>query len=99
MDLALLSLHYLVILTLLLGLVFTLGIIWRTEKKLDITYKLIFVALLSFLASRVIGLGYFFSVNFRDILVLGLDFVGVFFILLSILEMRDIVRILDKEKK
>jgi hypothetical protein len=99
MDLALLALHYMIILTLLLGLVFTLGIIWRTEKKLDISYKFTFVALLGFLASRVIALGYFFPVEFRDVVIVGLDFVGTFFLLLSILEMRDIVRILDKEKK
>lgn len=98
MDFILLGIHYLVILTLLLGLAFTLGIVWRTEKKLDLTYKCIFVALLSFLGSRAIALGTFLTDDKQALVAGGLDFVGVFFLLLSILEMRDIVRSLDKEK-
>ncbi len=99
MDFILLGLHYLVILTLLLGLAFTLGIVWRTEKRLDLTYKCLFVALFSFLGSRMIALGTFLATDMQALVVGGLDFVGVFFLLLSILEMRDIVRNLDKEKK
>jgi hypothetical protein len=98
MDLALLGLHYIVILTLILGLAFTLGIVWRTEKKLDLTYKCMFVALLAFLGSRAIGLGFFFVDDTQALIAGGLDFLGVFFLLLSILEMRDIVRSLDREK-
>lgn len=99
MDLILLGLHYLVILTLLLGLAFTLGIVWRTEKKLDLTYKCLFVGLLSFIGSRMMALGTFLATDMQALVVGGLDFIGVFFLLLSILEMRDIVRSLDREKK
>ena len=99
MDLILLGLHYLVILTLLLGTVFALGIVWRTEKKLDLTYKCTLVALIAFLGSKVVSLGFFFVDDMQALITGGLDFLGTFFLLLSILEMRDIVRSLDKEKK
>jgi hypothetical protein len=98
MDFLFLALDYIVVVSLLFGLVFTVGIIWRTEKKLDITYKFIFVALLAFLFSRVLALGYFLEADEQELVIKVLDFVGVFFLLLSILEMRDIVRLLDKEK-
>lgn len=97
MDFILLIFQYVIIVTLLFALVFTLGVIWRTEKKLDLTYKLFFVALLGFLGARVLGLGYFTDQEMKTVLVDILDFIGVFFLLLSILEMRDIVRLLGHE--
>jgi hypothetical protein len=95
----LLGIEYTTIVTLLFALVFTLGVIWRTEKKLDTTYKLLFVAILSFLGAKVLSLGYVFDQAYRGLVVGGLEFFAVFFLLLSILEMRDIVRILDHEVK
>ncbi len=97
MDFSLLVIAYITIVTLLLALVFTLGVIWRTEKKLDTTYKLLFVAVLSFLGAKVLGLGYFGLEVYQGLLVSVLEWVAVFFLLLSILEMRDIVRLLDHE--
>ena len=97
MDFYILAAEYMIIVTLLLALVFTLGVIWRTEKKLDTTYKLLFVALLSLLGAKVLGLGYFGLEVYQGLLVSVLEWVAVFFLLLSILEMRDIVRFLDHE--
>lgn len=98
LDFVLLALAYLVIVTLLFGLVFVVGIIWRTEKKLDLAYRFTFVALLALLAARVVDLGYFLEVDQRALIQGVLEFGGVLFLLLSILEMRDIIRFLDKEK-
>jgi uncharacterized membrane protein YhfC len=99
MDFTLLFLQYLIIVTILFALVFTLGVIWRTEKKLDVTYKLFFVALLGFLGARILSLGFFSDEYTKALVILILDFVGVFFLLLSILEMRVIVRILSNETR
>lgn len=97
MDFYILAAEYMIIVTLLLALVFTLGVIWRTEKKLDTTYKLLFVALLSLLGAKVLGLGYFGLEVYQGLLVSVLEWAAAFFLLLSILEMRDIVRFLDHE--
>ncbi len=98
MTFLILVLQYLGVVTIVFSLVFAVGIVWRTEKKLDLTYRFIFVALVGFLGARVISLGYFLGVEQQALVAEVLDFIGVLFLLLSILEMRDIIRVLDKEK-
>ena len=74
-----LVLRILNIVALSLGLVFTLGIVWRTEKKLDLTYKLLFVAVLAFLSARVLSVSYFLDSKWQLWIDLGLDFLGTLF--------------------
>lgn len=96
-ELLLACLEYVIIGVLLFAIIFTLGVVWRTEKKLDLTYKLLLVALVAFFSSRILGLGFWLSQEQGVVIVTVLDFFGFVFLLLSILEMRAIVRFLDKE--
>ena len=41
---------------LLISLAFLLGIIWRVEMKLDLSYKLFFAAVVALLFSRIAGM-------------------------------------------
>lgn len=99
MTLYILVLQYMTIVILLLSLVFALGVIWRTEKKLDTTYKLVLAALLSLLGSKGVALSAVLNEDYRTLITSGLEFLAVFFLLLSILEMRVIVRLLSHEVK
>ena len=79
-----------------LSLVLTLGIIWRTELKLDKAYKVIFIALVFLLLSQVADL---FVKNEVIILISQLsNFLFALFLLAGILMMRNLMRNIDGEK-
>lgn len=86
----------------LFTIVFTFGVVWRVEKKLDLSFKLFLIALILFFASEI----------FKDVpsLICCLDLTyynwgenlakllsSVFF-LTGMLEMRGMIRKLDGEK-
>lgn len=83
----------------LLVLVFSVGIVWRVEKKLDWSYKFFVVAATSIMLADVLGLYYAEDGSIVTLLGKGLRFVGALAFLMSVLLMRDIVRTLDHEKK
>jgi hypothetical protein len=83
----------------LVVLVFSVGIVWRVEKELDVAYKFFVVAAASVMLADVLGL----SASFQESLILGvskaLRLIGAVAFLASVWCMRDIVRRLDNEKK
>lgn len=85
------------LLLLFLSLVFTAGIVWRVERKLDVSYKFFMAALVVLLLAE--SLGKFFSET--ELYVTVSSVLKVFFgmlLLAGIWTMRDIVRDLDGEK-
>jgi uncharacterized membrane protein len=82
---------------LFLSLVFTAGIVWRVERKLDVSYKFFLVALVVLLLAE--SLGKFFSeTELYATIASLLKAVFGLFLLIGIWTMRDIVRDLDGEK-
>jgi hypothetical protein len=88
----------LTILLLLLVLVFSIGVVWRTEKKLDLSYKFFVLAAGCLTLGEV--LGFYAGADSTTMVLVGksLRFVGALSFLFSVLFMRDIVRVLDHEK-
>lgn len=83
--------------TLLLVLLFAVGVVWRVEKKMDIAYKCFVGAVICLAGSEIWALS-----ASEDMLsfILGkvLRLLGAVLFLASILLMRSIVRVLDHEK-
>jgi hypothetical protein len=98
-DMMFLGMDILTIGLLLLVLVFTIGIVWRVEKKLDWSYKFFVVAAASIMLADVVGLYAAHQGVTTAFLGKGLRLVGAIAFLASIVMMRDIVRQLDHEKK
>lgn len=81
----------------LLSIVYTFGVVWRVEKKLDVSYKLILGAIISFTLSEIFML---LELGHPAVMKLfGLFFRAVFitFFLLGILEVRRMIRQIDGE--
>lgn len=80
-----------------LSVVFITGVVWRVEKKLDVSYKLLQAAIIFFLFSEIISR--FIEANqiFEALAVLGKVLFSAFF-LAGILKMRDLIRTVDGEK-
>lgn len=99
LETILFGMEYLIIAMLLFVLVFTLGIVWRTEKQLDHAYKFFCLAIITLMGGKVLALGVFRSIPDPVFWIRSAELAAAFFFLLSVLEMRDIVRRLDHEKK
>jgi len=81
------------------SIVYAAGVVWRVEKKLDISYKLFLAAILVYAVSLFLEM---FSVIDSATMELYISISKVLFIGLflgGILMMRDLVRDIDGEKK
>lgn len=89
--------NFISIFMLAFSLVFTLGIIWRVEMKLDMAYKVFFCGLVFLFASKFMD----FFVKSELLLIISQIFNILFsaFLLLGIWLMRDLMRDIDGEKK
>lgn len=85
-------------LLLLIAIVFTVGIVWRAEKELDISYKLFLVSLIFLVVSESVRKIFSETVLFT-FLSSFLNLLFVLFLVGGIWTMRDILRKLDGEKK
>ena len=98
MDMILFGMDAMTIAIFLLILVFAVGIVWRVEKELDLSYKffvaaatcLVLAEALSFYVSQTMNVALWSK---------GLRTGGAVFLLVSILLMRDLVRKMDGEKE
>ncbi len=81
----------------MLILVFSVGIVWRVEKELDLSYKCFVIAAGCLTLAEIIG---FYADPAFNIIALskGLRLVGAGFLLASVFLMRDLLRKLDGEK-
>ena len=82
----------------LLILVFAVGIVWRVEKELDLSYKFFVAAALFLTVAEILSFYVDQTLNVA-IWDKGLRVLGAIFLLVSVLLMRDLVRKLDGEKK
>ena len=82
----------------LLSVVYTFGVVWRVEKKLDLSYKFFLSAIISFTLSEIIILFEFPVPGLSTIISLALRVAFVIFFLAGILEMRNMLRRMDGEK-
>ena len=90
--------NFVVILTALLSIVYAFGVVWRVEKRLDVSYKLLLLAIVFFTLSEILG---FFDIGtagqIRFWMVLAKVLFALFF-LLGILTARRMIREVDGEK-
>lgn len=77
-----------------LSFVYTAGIVWRVEKRLDTVYKMFLLAITFFLLEELAG---FFEVAGKEYLQLFSKFIFAAFFLGGILEMRKLIRKMDGE--
>ena len=82
----------------MLILVFSVGIVWRVEKELDLSYKFFVAAAVCLISAEILG---FYVSQAIDVTLWskGLRVGGATFLLISVLLMRDLVRKLDGEKE
>lgn len=88
----------LIILGALLSIIYTLGVVWRVEQKLDTAYKLFFIAILFFTISEIINLFSIQKTAWINYVFLGSRLFFVVFFLSGILEMRKMIRKIDGEE-
>lgn len=79
-----------------LSLVFTLGIIWRAELKLDIAYKIFFIALVFLFLAKTTDL--FLQNNILKVISQSSSFLFALFLLMGVWMMRNLFRNIDGEK-
>ena len=97
MKIVLFSMDVSTVVIFLLILVFAVGIVWRVEQELDISYKFFVAAALCLVLAEVLG---FYAYQTIEVIAWskGLRVLGAGFLLTSVLFMRDLVRELDGEK-
>jgi len=82
----------------LLSVVFALGVVWRVEKELDISFKFFSLSIISFLVGEIVSFFQIegkFSTEFISVLF---KLIFTIFFLMGILAMRDLLRKMDGEK-
>ena len=88
-----------IILSSLLAVVYTLGVVWRVEKKLDLSYKLLLVAILAFIASVIIEILNPIRDSLMELAANIMKMLFAMFFLAGVFTMRNMIRKIDGEKK
>lgn len=81
------------------SIIYAAGVVWRVEKKLDISYKLFLAAIVAYAVSLFLEM---FNVIDTTVMELYISITKVLFIGLflgGVLEMRKLVREIDGEEK
>lgn len=81
-----------------IAFVYSLGIVWRTEKRLDLSYKSITIAIAALLVSKIIIFISFKSSSITTDISKILEIIFIIFLISGIWEMRHLIRKLDGEK-
>lgn len=79
----------------LLAIVFTFGVVWRVEKKLDTSYKLSLISITCFLFSEI---SLFFHYPSLSYLSMAFKVLFIAFFLAGVLEMRQLLKMIDEEE-
>lgn len=82
----------------LMAIVFACGVVWRTEKELDVSYKFFLGAIIFFTASEFLEIFYFEGRELIVFLVLVLKLLFAILFLAGIFTARDLLRRMDGEK-
>lgn len=80
------------------AVIFAFGVVWRTEKELDISYKFFLGAILAFTALEILEL---FAFEGRTVVAMLISFfrlLSAAFFLAGIFTARDLLRKMDGEK-
>lgn len=83
----------------LMVIIWTCGIVWRVEKKLDFSYKLHLISAIAFAFSATTGFWTFKNADQEVIVFLIFQLIFILFLLFGTLEMRMMLRKLDGEIK
>jgi len=93
------QISYLILLIIsLLAIVLTFGVVWRVERKLDISYKFILIAIIFFTGGIVFDVFrvFYLPVNFR-----GLNFIikslFIIFYTVGVYKMRSLIHEINEE--
>ncbi len=81
------------------SIIYAAGVVWRVEKKLDISYKLFLAAILVYAVSLFLEM---FNVTNAAVMELYISITKVLFVslfLAGVLMMRDLIRDIDGEKE
>jgi len=97
-NLELLS-HLFIILMALFAIIYTFGVVWRVEKKLDISFKFFLVSIISFTLSEITAIAFPAGIGLPQLLITGLKIIFIIFFLAGTLEMRSMLRRMDGEIK
>lgn len=87
-------LHLIVIFGSILAIIYTFGVVWRVEKKLDISFKFFLASIIVFAIFSIVDFFSFFQEKTTE---LFLEIIFIFLFLFGILEMRSMLRKLDGE--
>jgi hypothetical protein len=87
-----------IILGSLLAIVYAFGVVWRVEKKLDLSYKLLLGSIISFTLSEILSLFQFERRSWVLIFSFALKALFAILFLAGILEVRNMLRKMDGEK-
>jgi hypothetical protein len=83
----------------LLSVIYAIGVVWRVEQELDISYKLLLAAIVIFGAEEIMQI----IVGSANIplmeYIVGAKMVFALFLLAAVFTMRDLIRKIDGEKE
>jgi hypothetical protein len=82
----------------LFAIIYTFGVVWRVEKKLDISYKLFLIAIIAFVISELAGFFNFEKGSWLFWLPNISKMIFAVFFLAGIWTMRSLIRKIDGEK-
>ena len=87
------------VVALLLSIIYTAGVVWRVEMKLDASYKFFLAAVIFLLLAEVLDIYYSPESALKLALaVKGLRMLFAVLFLIGVFYMRDIIRCMDGEK-
>ena len=81
-----------------LSIIYTLGVVWRVEKRLDIAYKLFLVSILFVTAGEITKIFNQPGIPQLNLLINVFRLLFAFFFFTGILTMRSLIRKIDGEK-
>lgn len=82
----------------LMSIIFSFGVVWRTEKELDLSYKFFLGAIIIFTISEFLELFSFEGRIMLENLILGFKLLFASLFLAGTLTARDLIRKMDGEK-
>lgn len=82
----------------LVAIIFSFGVVWRTEEELDISYKLLLAAIIAFTVSQSLELFVLDGRAVLGLITLAAKLLFAIFFLAGIFTARDLLRRMDGEK-
>lgn len=98
-NLLIIILELIIIFTAIFSIIYTFGVVWRVEKKLDLSYKLTLGSIIAFTISEIISIIHIKNGEWLFFLALLFKAAFILLFLFGILEMRYLIRKLDGELK